>query len=369
MRMPMIALLLAGLLVGCGAEDKGGRGGGGPPAVVTTTVLAPMPWTDSLQAIGTAAARESVTVTAKLNEKVEQVHFDSGEQAQAGQVLVTLAARAETAGVGEAAAAYREAQSTFARTEALAKQQLVAANQLDVARAARDAARARLESERAGVGDRVITAPFAGVLGLRMVSPGSLVTPGTPITTLDDVSRIRLDFSVPESRLSALSAGQAVRASSDAWPGESFSGRISSVGSRVDPATRALPARAEFDNPDGRLRPGMLLRVDIPGPARQALQVPELSLQQLGQQAFVFRVAAGDTVDLVAVKIGARRPGWVEILDGVKAGDRVVVEGIVKLKPGAKIVDAGQDAQVPRRAGSPGAAAKDAGKPAATSAR
>jgi membrane fusion protein (multidrug efflux system) len=339
----MATLLMATALAGCGGKGKeaNGKGGGGPPATVTTTVLAPQPWSDSLQALGTAAARESVTITAKVSEKVEKLHFDSGQQVRAGQVLVTLADRAQSAGVGEAAAALRESEKTFERMQTLAAQKLVAANQLDVARAARDAARARLDAQRAAVGDRVIVAPFAGVLGLRQVSEGALVTPGTVVTTLDDVSSLHVDFSVPEQYLAALAVGQAVQGASDAWPGESFDGRISSVGSRVDAGTRALAARAEFANPDGKLRPGMLLQVQVPGPPRQTLQVPELALSQLGQQAFVFRVLPDSTVEQVPVKIGARRPGWVEILDGVKAGDRIVVEGIVKLKPGAKIADAG----------------------------
>ena len=344
MRWPLKAtLLLATTLAGCGGEGKGGgkgREGGGAPATVTTTVLAPMPWSDTLQALGTAAARESVTITAKVSEKVEQVHFDSGDEARAGQVLVTLSDRAQSAGVGEAQADYAEAQKTYERVQQLATKQLVAATQLDVQRAARDAARARLEAQKATVGDRVVVAPFAGVLGLRQVSPGSLVTPGTVVTTLDDVSSLHVDFSVPEQSLGALAVGQPVHASSDAWPGEGFEGHIASVGSRVDATTRSLAARAEFDNPGRKLRPGMLLQVDVPGPARQALQVPELSLVQLGQQAFLFRVLPDATVEQVPVKIGARRPGWVEILGGVQAGDRVVVEGIVKLKPGAKIAEA-----------------------------
>jgi membrane fusion protein (multidrug efflux system) len=239
--------------------------------------------------------------------------------------------------------------------QALAQQQLVAATQLDVQKAARDAARARLEAQRATVGDRVIVAPFAGVLGLRQVSPGSLVTPGTVVTTLDDVSKILLDFSVPERSLGALGVGNTVRATSDAFPNETFEGRITSVGSRVDASTRALAARAEFDNPQRRLRPGMLLNVQLEQGSRQALQVPELALDQLGEQAFLYRVV-GDKVEHVPVKIGARRPGWVEILDGAKAGDRVVVEGLVKLKDGAKIVDAGPAGagQAPQRAGPDG---------------
>jgi len=344
MRWPLIAtLMLATALSGCGGKGKEGGGpgkGGGSPATVTTTTLAPKPWSDTLDALGTAAAKESVTITAKVSEKVDQVHFDSGDTVEAGKVLVTLSDRAQSAGVGEAAADYAEAQKTYERIQELAKQQLVAATQLDVQRANRDAARARLEAQKATVGDRVVVAPFAGVLGLRQVSPGSLVTPGTVITTLDDVSAIKLDFSVPERSLGALAVGGSIRASSDAFPGEVFEGRITSVGSRVDPSTRALAARAEFDNPQRRLRPGMLLQVQLEQASRQALQVPELALDQLGEQAFLYKVV-GDKVEHVPVKIGARRPGWVEILDGVQAGDRVVVEGIVKLKDGAKIVEAG----------------------------
>jgi membrane fusion protein, multidrug efflux system len=336
----LLALLAAGLLASCGKEEAPGRGPGGAPAVVTTAVLSPAPWSDQLQAIGTASARESVTLTAKVSETVQDVRFDSGQAVRAGQVLVTLTQRAQAAGLEEAAASYREAQALYERQRVLGEKQLVSASQLDAQRAARDAAKGRLDIIRAAAGDRVITAPFDGVLGLRQVSPGSLVTPGTVITTVDDVSSIKLDFSVPESQLAALAVGRTVRATSDAFPGETFEGGITSVGSRVDPVSRALSARAEIPNPDAKLRPGMLLRVTLALPARTALQVPELSLQQVGQQAFVFRVA-GDQVEQVPVRIGARRPGWVELLDGVKAGDRVVVEGIVKLKPGARIVEAG----------------------------
>ena len=320
-------------------DSHGGGRGGGPRAVVTPRGLAPARWRDSLEAIGTASARESVALTAKVSETVTDVRFDSGQLVKKGQVLVVLSRQAQAAGLDEAAATYREAQALFERQQALAARQLVSASQLDAQRAARDAARGRLELLRAQSGDRVISAPFDGVLGLRQVSPGSLVTPGTVITTVDDVSLIKLDFSVPESQLSALAVGQAVEARSDAFPDQVFAGTVAAVGSRVDPMSRSLSARAEIPNPDGRLRPGMMLRVRLALPARTALQVPELSLQQVGQQAFVFRVK-GDEVEQVPVKIGARRPGWVEILEGLRAGDKVVVEGIVKLKPGARIVEA-----------------------------
>jgi membrane fusion protein (multidrug efflux system) len=299
-----------------------------------------MPWSDSIAALGTASARESISITAKVSETVAQVRFDSGQVVHAGDVLVTLSNGAEIAGLDEANADFREAQKLFDRQQSLAQRQLIAASQLDTQRAARDAAKGRLDQVRAQLSDRVISAPFDGVLGLRQVSPGSLVTPGTVITTLDDISRIKLDFSVPERNLSALAVGQPIVATSDAFPGEQFRGTVGSVGSRVDPVTRSLAARAEFDNPDNKLRPGMLLEVSLLQAARQTLQVPELSLQQVGQQAFLFVVGTDHKVAQMPVRIGARRPGWVEILDGVKAGDRVVVEGIVKLKPGAKISEA-----------------------------
>ncbi|HSR64411.1 MAG TPA: efflux RND transporter periplasmic adaptor subunit, partial [Xanthomonadaceae bacterium] len=202
------------------------------------------------------------------------------------------------------------------------------------------AAAATLAAKRAAVADRTISAPFAGVLGLRQVSPGALVTPGTVITTLDDDSRIKLDFTLPESALSAIAPGQAVSARSDAWPGQAFDGRIAQVDSRVDPDTRAVKARAELPNPDGRLRAGMLLRVQVQLPARQALVVPELAIQQEGEQASVFRVGGDGKADKVPVKLGSRRQGEVEVVSGLEAGDRIVVEGTVKLHPGSRVVEA-----------------------------
>lgn len=329
-----------GIAACSGKTDKAGAKRGGAAAVVTTTVLVPAPWTDTTDALGTARARESVEITAKVSDTVSAVQFDSGQDAVAGQVLVTLSNRQEAAGVQEAQAAYREAQALYARQAALAQRQLVAASTVDAQRATRDAAKARLDSMHADASDRVIRAPFAGVLGLRRVSPGSLVSPGTVITTLDDVSALDLDFSLPERALGKLAIGQRVQAASDAFPGESFVGAIASIDSRVDPGTRSVAARARFDNPDRRLRPGMLLNLVLDQAARTVLQVPELSIQQVGQQSFVFRVTPDDKVDQVPVTVGARRPGAVEILDGVKAGDRIVVEGIVKLKDGAKIIDA-----------------------------
>lgn len=337
----LAALSVFALLSACGGAKQQQAQGGGPPVTVRTTVLAPGEWQDSVQALGTAKANESVTVTAKVSETVQKVGFDSGDFVEAGQVLVDLTGKVQLAGLEEARAAFKEAEQQLKRGEELAAKNLIPGSQLDTQRATRDAARARMDQVRAQLSDRVITAPFDGVLGLRQVSPGSLVTPGTAIATLDDVSVIKLDFSVPETLIAALAPGQSVTAHSAAYPDESFEGVLRTVDSRVDPVTRSVVARAELPNSDRKLRPGMLLTVDVRRAPREALVLPELALLQIGRSSFVYRVGADGVVAQVPVKAGARERGRVEVLDGVVAGDRVVVEGTGKLRPGAKVVEAG----------------------------
>jgi membrane fusion protein (multidrug efflux system) len=185
----------------------------------------------------------------------------------------------------------------------------------------------------------VISAPFAGVLGFRQVSPGTLVTPGTTIASLDDVSVIKLDFAVPEAFLSAVASGQAITAGSAAWPGREFTGVVTTVDSRVDPVTRAVTVRAELPNPERELRPGMLLTVRLFRPERQALVIPEISVIQVAQRAHVFRLKDDGSVEQVYVTLGQRRRGEVEVVDGLSAGDRIVVDGVVKLRDGARVTE------------------------------
>jgi len=342
MSMPMrrlVPLLAAAvMLAACGKQGKEERKDA--PAVVTTMRVAAQPWQDSLEALGTARANESVAIVAKVSDVVTRLAFDSGERVRAGQLLVDMNSSAQRADVAAAQAALRDAEQQLRRGSELARQQLIAQGQLETLRANRDAAAAALASRRAAVADRTLLAPFAGVLGLRQVSVGALVGPGTTITTLDDDSRIKLDFTVPESALASIARGQAIAARSDAWPGVAFDGVVADIDSRIDPDTRAVTVRALLPNPDGRLRAGMLLRVAVRMPPRQALALPEIAVQQEGSQAGVFRVDAGDKVALVPVALGSRNAGKVEIASGLKAGDRVVVEGIVKLHDGSRIVEA-----------------------------
>ncbi|HEU4813556.1 MAG TPA: efflux RND transporter periplasmic adaptor subunit [Xanthomonadaceae bacterium] len=335
------ALLLSTLvLAGCDRDEA--RAADATQAIpVTTTTVAVRPWTDLLRAVGTVQAHESVAVTAKVSETVERVHFDSGDTVGAGAPLVTLSGRQQRASLAEAQAAVNEAERLYQRQSELAEQQLIARSQLDTQRATRDAARARVAQVRAQLGDRTIRAPFAGKLGLREVSPGALVTPGTVIATLDAIDRVYVDFPVPERALASLATGQRVSGRATAYPDIAFEGTVSTIGSRIDPSTRTLTVRADFPNPDHRLRPGMLVEVRLHQPEREALVVPEIAIVQVGSEAFAWRVGEGGKVERAPVEIGSRQQGQAEILSGLEPGDRIVVDGTGKLRPGSVVEDAG----------------------------
>src|SRR5690606_20203341 len=222
---------------------------------VTSTQVSLQPWNDTVRALGTIKARESVTVTAKVSETVEQVHFESGDVVSAGAPLVTLSGERQRAELAEAEAAAAEADQLYRRLVELDSGQLIARSQLDAQRAIRDSSRARVQQIRAQLADRVVRAPFAGVLGTRQVSPGALVTPGTAIATLDAIDRVYADVPVPETFLSSLDVGQRLVGISSAWPGQVFEGIVEHIDTRIDPATRALTVRGAFANPGHLLRP------------------------------------------------------------------------------------------------------------------
>nr|WP_328796970.1 efflux RND transporter periplasmic adaptor subunit [Luteimonas deserti] len=306
---------------------------------VTTAVVESRPWNDTVAALGTVNARESVTVTAKVSEIVQRVHFDSGDEVAAGSVLVTLSGNQQQASLRAAEAAANEAEQQYRRGSELVEQQLIARASIDTLRATRDAARANVAQTRADIGDRTIRAPFAGVLGLRQVSTGALVTPGTAIATLDDIGAVYVDFPVPETRLSVVAPGQRVAGRSAAYPDVDFEGTVQTIDARVDPDTRAVLVRATFANPERQLRPGMLMQVRLEQRSRTALLVPEIAVIQVGRDTFVYRVREDETVEQVPVVIGVRDGGLAEIVEGLASGARIVVDGTGKLRPGMRVVE------------------------------
>jgi membrane fusion protein, multidrug efflux system len=329
------------LLVACGGDSgnasRNGSTAGPREATLVVTVPAQQrTLRDEVEAIGTARANESVIVTAKVTDTVSRVRFDDGDFVEQGDVLLELTNREDTALLAEAQANLQDARTQLARLENLLEQRTVPVSQVDEARSRFAAADARYQSVMARLADRLIRAPFSGVLGFRQVSEGTLITPGTAITTLDDVSTIKLDFSLPEAFLRLLRPGQALRAHSVAFPDHEFEATVRNIDSRVDPVTRAATVRALIENGDLRLRPGMLLTVRLVTAERQALMVPEDALVQRGDRVYVYVVEDG-VADIREVRHGQRYRGWVEINQGLADGESVITEGVIKARPGMPV--------------------------------
>jgi membrane fusion protein, multidrug efflux system len=306
------------------------------PAFVTLAPVRAERIAQKLEALGNARANESVDVSAKASNIVTAVRFRDGERVKRGQVLVQLDDAQVRADVAAAEAALTESESQYNRSRELLSTQVLSKSSFEQLEATLKANRARLAAVHARLEDTVIRAPFSGRVGLRRVSVGTLISPGDVITTLDDTSVIKLDFSVPENFLAALREGLSVRASAPAFPGRTFAGKVASIDSRVDLATRSVTVRALLANEDGALKPGMFLNVSLANDERDALVIPEEALTPEAERQFVFVVADGKA-ERREVRIGGRRPGSVEIVAGLAAGEQVIIEGTQKVRDGGAV--------------------------------
>jgi membrane fusion protein (multidrug efflux system) len=315
-----------------------------------------MRFADRVEAVGTAKANEQVTLSAPVTERLVRLNFDDGGFVQRGQTVAVLAAWQERAQLAEAQAVSRNASQQLRRVSELKRRGFATNTSLDQQVALSSAARARAAEARASIGDRVITAPFSGWVSLRSISPGAIVAAGTEIATISDVRIIKLDFPVPETLLPALRRGLPIRVTSAAWPNQPFSGTIANIDPVIDPNTRSVVVRAELPNPDRRLRPGMLLNVGIDTAPRAGLSVPELAVVGEGDRRFVYLIGAGGKAKRTEVRTGARMAGRIEIVSGLRAGQKVVTEGVIKLTDGMKVkVAVAGNAQRPRPPAAAGA--------------
>jgi len=306
---------------------------GSPPGVIVAKVTA-VDFPLAVEALGTARANESVEIRPQISETVTSIGFSEGQHVEAGHVLVELANTEARAAVAAARAELVDSEGQFRRARELFETKAVSAAELEQRSARRDADRAALDTARARLAFTVVRAPFAGRVGLRRVSLGSLVTPSSVITTLDDIETIKLDFDVPETGLSLLAEDLPILAKSAAWPEITFAGRVVSIDTRVDPVSRTVTVRALLPNEEERLRPGMFLTVTLLREDVTALMIPEQAIVPEQSRQFVFVVAEGGRVEKREVRSGRRRPGFVEVLSGLGEGEQVVAEGTQKVRPG-----------------------------------
>lgn len=291
---------------------------------------------DRVEALGTAFANESVNITANVTETITSLHFEDGQAVKRGAIIATLAQAEEQAQLAAMLEQLDEHQRELRRLGRLLETQAEARRAYDERKTLVAITRQRIKEITARIEDRTIRAPFDGVLGLRTVSVGALVEPGDVITTIDDINQIKLDFTVPATFLSVLRVGSPVRASSGALDGKVFVGTVATIAPRVDPETRSVVVRALLGNPQGELKPGMLMQVTLRKNERRALVIPEEALVSLQRRNFVLVVDPdnGSTVQRKQVAIGGRRPGEVEILGSLGEGELVIVRGTTRVRPG-----------------------------------
>jgi membrane fusion protein (multidrug efflux system) len=293
-----------------------------------------------IEAIGTTQANESVEVTSKASNTVTAIRFQEGEEVARGAVLVEMDASQMRANLAEAQASLARSKSQYDRSLDLQARQVLSVADLEQVEASLKADEARVAAAQARLDDTVIRASFGGRTGFRHVSIGSFVSPGTVITTLDDTSVIKLDFTVPETYLFVLRRGLPITARATGLPDRTFLGLVANMDSRVDPVTRSVLVRAELPNPDGVLRQGMFMTVALQGEVVPTLLVPEEAIVPERGHTYVF-VVRNNVVERREVRIGKRRPGFVEIVSGVAENERVVVDGTQNVRDGSVVQEAG----------------------------
>ncbi len=295
---------------------------------------------EQVEVVGTVRSFESIDVSARVTEVVEKIEFTDGQSVEKGQPLVKLSSAEDEARLAAARAQLAEHERELARLRQLAADGAVSSVLVEERETLAEVALRQIQEVEARLADRLITAPFRGVLGLRNISAGTLISPGTVIATLDQIDRVRLDFAVPEVFIAELEIGRAVQARSAAYPGRVFAARVAQISSRVDPATRALVVRADIDNADHALRPGMLLTATLSRAPRRAPAVPERALAPVYRQVYIFVVTGSEgdlRVERRAVEIGLRKTGFVEVTAGLKAGETVVTDGYMGLADGSPV--------------------------------
>jgi membrane fusion protein (multidrug efflux system) len=313
-------------------------GGTGQPVGVVTAAAREGALGLEIEAIGNAVANESAEITSKTVNTVTAIRFQEGQFVKRGAVLVEFDSAQARADLAAAEAALAESRSQFNRSRELVETKVISQSQMDQLEATLKTNEAKVASARARLSDTIIRAPFDGRIGFRRLSVGSLVNPGTVISTLDDTSVMKLDFTVPQSYLFGLTPGLPITAQIAGVPNKTFTGHITTLDSRVDPVTRSIVVRAELPNKDGTLKPGMFMTAKINAAAAKALLIPEGALVPEQGKTFVFVVKDG-FVAKREVTIGRRRPGEVQVTTGLDRGERVVVEGTQKIRDGVAVLE------------------------------
>jgi membrane fusion protein, multidrug efflux system len=316
------------------AEATVGRGASAVPVQIVAAEAGTM--RERIEAVGSTLARQAIDIVPLTSGRIAEIAFHPGARVETGEVLVRLDDAAERAAVAEAEAALREAELALDRAKKLRANNTVAQATVDELEAAYLGASARVDGARKQLQDRVVTAPFPGVVGIRRIDLGARVDDTTVLTTLDDLAEVEIEFSVPEIHFGRVRQDQAVSATSSAFPGRSFAGRIATIDTRIGEVSRAFRVRAVLPNPDLVLPAGMFMHVEVVLEERPAVLIPEGAVIAEGASTFVFTVEE-EHARRRPVRLGQRTAGTVEVLEGLEVGEPVVLEGMQRLRDGAGV--------------------------------
>jgi membrane fusion protein (multidrug efflux system) len=344
-------LLVLGLLGGVKAAQiatmiNAGKSFSIPPESVTSAVVEESRWETIRDGIGTLVAARGVTLAAELPGKVREIGFESGTPVRKGTVLVRLDTSTEEAQLASAEAEASLARIGLERAQALRRGEASSPAELDAAEAHAKQAQAAVDVLRAAIDKKNVRAPFDGRIAIRQVELGQVLQPGSPIASLQSVSPVHAEFWLPQQALAEVRVGQKARIRTDAFPGATWEGQVSTVNTEVDVATRNVRFRATFANPDGRLRPGMFANVEVVGAEkRPVLAIPATAVifAPYGDSVYVLeerKDGAGKATTVARqafVRLGERRGDFVAVVSGLRAGDTVVSSGAFKLRNGAAV--------------------------------
>lgn len=291
---------------------------------------------ETVEAVGTTVASQSVEIVALAPGRVERIAFSGGDQVAAGDVLLELDSRVEKAAVKEAEANLAEARAAFQRAQDLYERKVNSEAALEQARAAFLRAEAALSRTREDLDNRTIRAPFAGIVGLKQVETGARIDSNTVITTLDDISEVEVEFSVPELFFARVAIGQPVLVRSDAFANRVFRGKVTAIDSRISRSARAFKVRVTVPNQDRALRTGMFVGIELVLEERTSPAVPEEAIISEGNATYIFAMEDGKA-RRVEVTLGLREGGFVEVLRGLEGSPRVITSGAEDLEDGAAV--------------------------------
>ena len=368
----------AGKKASASAPPGAGPAAGGGPARPTSVEVAKvesMTLVDETQAVGSLRSRQGVMLRPEVGGRVKQIFFNDGQRVRKGQLMVQFDDQLPQAQLAQARAELSIAEANHKRNQELVAQNFISQRSLDESSAGLEVSRAKLSLAQATLQRLQVLAPFDGITGLKQINVGDYLKDGADMVNVEDIDAVLLDFRLPERFQAKIRAGQKAQLSVDALPGRPFSAIIQAVDPLIDANGRSVGVRGCIDNRQQQLRPGMFARVNaVFGSRENALVIPEEAIIPQGGRTFVVKIVPGDKPDVkvserIAVKVGLRLPGKVEILEGLSAGDTVVTAGHQRLQKDGTVVrvvdlsqpGGGRPAGGPPGAGGPGAAPAAAG--------